>query len=169
MDPTTFNDKEMTKLAEWDRQSFNPDSEKWRDYATRIGGSMADIINLTPTDSIAKVLFEEKLFDTWYHGRVVLIGDACHKMLPSLGRGALNAMLDVVVLANAIYEMQSLANLDQVQRGFKSYYGERFPHTASEIASSKQMARVTSGDVSQLTFLLLFKRPLSCIEDLWIY
>ncbi|GJJ75061.1 hypothetical protein EMPS_07419 [Entomortierella parvispora] len=146
IDPTAFDDKEMDQLAEWDRQSFNPDSEKWRDFATKIGCTMADLINLTPTDSIAKVMFEEKLFETWHHGRVVLLGDACHKMLPSAGRGALNAMLDSVVVANAIYEMTSFSNLDQIQKGFRGYYLERYPHAASEISSSKQMARVTSGD-----------------------
>jgi len=68
MDPTAFDDKEMSRLSEWDRQSFNPDSEKWRDYETKVGGTMADLINLTPTDSVSKVMFEEKLFETWYHG-----------------------------------------------------------------------------------------------------
>ena len=82
-------------------------------------------------------------------------------MLPSAGRGALNAMLDSVVVANAIYEMTSFSNLDQVQKGFKSYYVERYPHAASEISSSKQMARVTSGAVRHPVpcscfYLLLF-------------
>lgn len=54
---------------------------------------MGDLIDLTDPETISKVLLEQKLFDTWYHGRTVLMGDACHKMLPNAGRGAMNAMV----------------------------------------------------------------------------
>ncbi|KAF9578420.1 hypothetical protein BGW38_005778 [Lunasporangiospora selenospora] len=41
--------------------------------------TMKDLIDATPRAKISKVMLEEKLFETWYSGRVVLIGDACHK------------------------------------------------------------------------------------------
>lgn len=42
--------------------------------------------------------------DSWYHpsGRVVLIGDAVHPMLPYLAQGANSAMEDGVVLGECL-------------------------------------------------------------------
>jgi len=37
--------------------------------------TLGDIINNTPKEFISKVMLEEKVFETWYHGRSVLIGD----------------------------------------------------------------------------------------------
>lgn len=37
--------------------------------------TMGDMIDRTPKGMISKVMLEEKLFDTWYGGRTVLIGD----------------------------------------------------------------------------------------------
>lgn len=48
---------------------------------------MGDLIDTTPKDIISRVYLEQKMFETWYHGRTVLLGDACHKMLPSAGQG----------------------------------------------------------------------------------
>ncbi|KAG0029782.1 hypothetical protein BGZ82_007725 [Podila clonocystis] len=56
--------------------------------------TLGEYVDRTPKDLLAKVMLEETVFDTWYGGRVVLLGDACHKMNPCGGIGALNAMHD---------------------------------------------------------------------------
>lgn len=38
-------------------------------------GLLGDLIDQTPKDKISRVFLEDKLFETWYSGRVVLIGD----------------------------------------------------------------------------------------------
>lgn len=38
-------------------------------------GRMGDIYALTPKEFVSKVMREEKVFETWYDGRVVLMGD----------------------------------------------------------------------------------------------
>ena len=40
-----------------------------------LGGTMGDLIDATPKDKISRVMLEEKLFDSWYFDRTVLIGD----------------------------------------------------------------------------------------------
>ncbi len=40
--------------------------------------------------------------ETWCRGRVALLGDACHPMLPFMAQGAVMAMEDGIVLARAI-------------------------------------------------------------------
>lgn len=37
--------------------------------------TMGDIYALTPKEFVSKVMREEKVFETWYSGRVVLLGD----------------------------------------------------------------------------------------------
>ncbi|KAI0487121.1 hypothetical protein F4859DRAFT_327203 [Xylaria cf. heliscus] len=43
---------------------------------------------------------EEGLAEKWYHERIVLVGDACHKMTSVNGQGALSAVLSSTVLIN---------------------------------------------------------------------
>ncbi|KAL5339003.1 hypothetical protein BJX70DRAFT_408457 [Aspergillus crustosus] len=45
---------------------------------------------------------EENVFERWYWGRVVCIGDSVHKMAPNTGQGANCAIEDAAALANAI-------------------------------------------------------------------
>lgn len=44
---------------------------------------LGDIIDQTPKELISKVMLEEKCFESWYNGRVVLLGDG--KCLSVLG------------------------------------------------------------------------------------
>ncbi|KAF9148258.1 hypothetical protein BG015_010009 [Linnemannia schmuckeri] len=55
------------------------------------GGSkemtLGDLMDLTPKELMSKVILEEEVFETWYSGRTVLLGDAAHKVNPAGGRG----------------------------------------------------------------------------------
>lgn len=49
-----------------------------RNYPIAFGGEgavLGDILDVTPKDVMSKVMLEEKLFETWYDGNIVLIGD----------------------------------------------------------------------------------------------
>lgn len=39
---------------------------------------MGDLFDATPTERVSKVYFEDKLFETWNHGRTVVIGDGMY-------------------------------------------------------------------------------------------
>lgn len=60
----------------------------------------------TVSDMVARsewthmVLLEEGVTDVWYGDRVVLVGDAVHKMTPNLGLGFNMAAMDVVSVTN---------------------------------------------------------------------
>ncbi len=67
-----------------------------------------DLIALAPPDSLIKWgLFIRPPLDAWSLGRVVLIGDAAHPILPFLGLGAALAIEDGVVLARALSQAPS--------------------------------------------------------------
>ncbi|KAF9549861.1 hypothetical protein EC957_002432 [Mortierella hygrophila] len=162
---TTTAAAAAVNLSEWGTESSDAIPDDWRKFPCPIGGTMGDLFDQTPREVVSKVVLEEKLYQTWYHGRVVLIGDACHKMLPNSGRGAVNAMLDAVVLTNVLYEKVVLsASLENVQEAFEEYYEERYPHAVAEIERSKRMARVVAGQtwldtlVRKVFFTLLPKR-----------
>ncbi|KAF9134470.1 hypothetical protein BGW39_006930 [Mortierella sp. 14UC] len=99
--------------SEWGPETSEAMIKEVRDFRIPFGNNtLGDLIDATPRESISRVFLEDKLFDTWNHGRTVLIGDACHKLLPSAGLGAVTAMQDAVVLANCLYEMKGLAPTD---------------------------------------------------------
>ncbi|KAG0002553.1 hypothetical protein BGZ80_005953 [Entomortierella chlamydospora] len=136
--------------SDWGSESNGSIQEDWRAFKLPLGPdnpyvTVGDLINSTESDNVTKVMLEEKFYTTWHHGRTVLIGDACHKMLPNAGRGAVNAMLDAVILANSLYEIAKDATYSNIRSAFKEYYDERFLHAKADFESSRKMASILSG------------------------
>ncbi|KAF9136106.1 hypothetical protein BGW39_006902 [Mortierella sp. 14UC] len=116
-----------------------------RDFPTTFGGgTLGDILDATPKDVVSKVMLEEKLFETWHHGNVVLIGDAVHKMLPTSGQGAINAMQDAVVLANCLYDLEDLKP-ESLDKAFESYKQQRYGEAKKQVLNSAVNAKISSG------------------------
>ncbi|KAG0321527.1 hypothetical protein BGZ99_003879 [Dissophora globulifera] len=103
---------------------------------TAYGCKVGDIINSTPKDLVSSVLLEEKFFETWHSKRVVLLGDACHKILPFAGQGAVHAMLDGVCLVNLLYELQG-ASTSEVEMLFQAYHKERSGSARKAVIGSR--------------------------------
>ncbi|KAF8934650.1 hypothetical protein BGZ47_010268 [Haplosporangium gracile] len=118
--------------------------EEIKDFRIPLGGTMGDLIRASPKDCIAKVLLEEKLFETWYHQRTVLMGDACHKILPYVGQGAVNAMEDAVILANALYEIRDVTSKN-ITAAFEDYRTQRYAHAAEQCSASKMFTMLMVG------------------------
>lgn len=83
---------------------------KWRHLPLVEGGSItlgdAHAVRLQS----GLVNLEEGVVKHWsYGGRIVLVGDAAHKFTPSTGAGCNNGIIDVVVLANTLYQVFSSA------------------------------------------------------------
>ncbi|KAF8947877.1 hypothetical protein BGZ47_007545, partial [Haplosporangium gracile] len=102
--------------------------------------TMRDLYDLTPKELISKVMLEEKVFKTWHHGRYVLMGDACHKLSPSGGHGAVTAMHDAITLANLIYVMPTKTSED-IARIFEEYKTERYPAVMESYKNSQIMGK----------------------------
>lgn len=65
-------------------------------------------------------LFDRPVPDRWYLGRTVLLGDACHPMLPFMAQGAAMAIEDAWVLANELDR-----NSTQLSLAFAAYQHRR--------------------------------------------
>ncbi|KAI9242251.1 MAG: hypothetical protein BYD32DRAFT_403707 [Podila humilis] len=98
--------------------------------------TVGDYIDRTPKHLISKVTLEEKVFQTWYGGRTVLIGDACHKLNPAGGAGAVTTIQDAATLANWICTLQS-KKASEIEDSFKEYHAERYPLVKAAYESSK--------------------------------
>ncbi|KAG0346464.1 hypothetical protein BG004_001671 [Podila humilis] len=106
-----------------------------------IPGTIGEIIDATPEERISKVMLESKLFKVWSYERTVLIGDACHKLLPFAGQGAIQAILDSVCLANALYDIES-NTIESITKVFKKYTDERMPMAKTAMTGSVSFGKV---------------------------
>ncbi|KAF9359792.1 hypothetical protein BGX26_011451 [Mortierella sp. AD094] len=136
--------------SEWGPEAIGPMLEEFEDFPCAFGGTMKEIFDATPKNLISKVFLEEKVFQTWYHGRSVLIGDACHKMLPGAGQGAVMAMKDAVVLANSLYNMRD-QSLKSANTAFESYYRQRYPEAEIQFKNSANLSKIMFGQLGNGT------------------
>ncbi|KAF9411468.1 hypothetical protein BGZ94_001345 [Podila epigama] len=116
--------------------------------------TLGDYVDETPSEFISKVMLEEIVFETWYKGRVVLIGDACHKMNPTGGVGAAHAIHDAVALANWISTLRS-SSVPDLERVFKEYRSERYPVVKDAFIEPNDMAsKMTRAMIKRMPFWL---------------
>ncbi|KAF9900791.1 hypothetical protein EC991_006894 [Linnemannia zychae] len=134
---------EQFKSSDWVPQQNQKLLDSIRHFKTPYG-ILGDLFDATPIEKVSKVYFEDMLFETWNHGRTVLIGDAAHKLLPSSGAGAVNAMQDAVLLANHLYDIKptSFENIKSALGGFKE---ERFDAVKDQYPQSYIGAKVVFG------------------------
>ncbi|KAF9573884.1 hypothetical protein EC968_007842 [Mortierella alpina] len=134
----------MFRNSEWGPESNEDMIKDIYNFPIPFGGTLGHLIDATPRDLISKVYLEEGLFDTWHQGRTCLIGDACHKMLPSAGQGAVSAMQDAIVLVNCIYDIEE--NTPQaIKAALQEYQNLRYPRAKLQFEMSKMMGRILIG------------------------
>lgn len=95
----------IAQTMEWADEGWNTPATT-REFAALYGDFHPDVTGLikaAPADSLIKWgLFVRPRFTGWSRGRVTLLGDAAHPILPFLGLGAALAIEDGVVLARAL-------------------------------------------------------------------
>jgi salicylate hydroxylase len=123
------------------------EAESWVEESWSIEGQPSDMIAAYPDahEELGLVLervlqcFKWGLFDRdplarWTKGRVTLLGDAAHPMLPFLGQGAAMGLEDAYVLARELGRSGG-----DVSAAFATYESERQPRTAQvQLASRAQ-------------------------------
>ncbi|KAF9125527.1 hypothetical protein BGW39_007327 [Mortierella sp. 14UC] len=135
---------EQFKSADWVPQHNQKMMDSIRHFKTPYG-TLGDLFDATPAERVSKVYFEDMLFETWNHCRTVLIGDAAHKLLPSSGAGAVNAMQDAVLLANHIYDIFPTSSLEGIKAALDNYKDERFHAIKDQYPQSYMAAKLLYG------------------------
>ncbi|KAF9345292.1 hypothetical protein BGX26_003314 [Mortierella sp. AD094] len=119
--------------------------EKFKDLLDKqcaIGaGTVRDFIALTPKEAISVIDVEERLYETWYHERIVLIGDACHQHSSIGGQSPTQGILDAVCLVNLLYEMDSSSPIE-ITEVFRKYQHKRSLGVKSSIEETSQIDKI---------------------------
>ncbi|KAF8684732.1 hypothetical protein RHS04_01160 [Rhizoctonia solani] len=93
------------------------------------------LINLIPS-TLKWLLADRQPLDKWVHdsGKVVLLGDSCHPMLPYRAQGAAMAIEDAVVLGGLL---SGVRGPDDLPRLLRAYQALRLPRTAETQKSAR--------------------------------
>jgi 2-polyprenyl-6-methoxyphenol hydroxylase-like FAD-dependent oxidoreductase len=97
------------------------------------------IVRATRADDLRlDELFDREPIDDWGAGRVTLLGDAAHPMLPHAGQGAAQALEDAVALGQVL---RDTASLDEALRRYERVRARR---TRSVVQLARRNARMGS-------------------------
>jgi salicylate hydroxylase len=77
-------------------------------------------------------LYDREPLQQWTKGRITILGDAAHPMLPYLGQGACQAMEDGCVLATALEAMP-----DDIEAALKLYERVRVPRASRVVLMAR--------------------------------
>ena len=96
-----------------------------------------EILAATPPEACyAWGLFDHDPLERWSIGRVTLLGDAAHPMLPFMAQGAVMALEDAAVLARRLRHARDLP------AALQAYQDERLPRTSWVQLQSRRNARL---------------------------
>jgi 2-polyprenyl-6-methoxyphenol hydroxylase-like FAD-dependent oxidoreductase len=90
---------------------------------------------------------DESMVEHWYSGRMVLVGDACHKMTPNAGLGFNNGVQDAVVLCNNLRNLlkdspMSNPRSDAITDVFERYQSTRQAAARKDVTISMHFTRI---------------------------
>ena len=128
-------------------------TESWKEEGYTTAATSAELLDLyagwhpdvlglmrvAPPAELKKwALYDREPLGRWRQGRVTLLGDAAHPMLPFLGLGSAMAIEDGLVLARALAAQPSVAGLDR-------YEQLRRPRTNEVMVASKFEGSMVQG------------------------
>ena len=94
-------------------------------------------------------IFERSPMPRWSRGRVTLLGDACHAMLPFLAQGAAQAMEDGVALAAVLSNLGSPATVPEALRAYESVRRPRVRRVQRMASDNKTRLHLPDGPAQQ--------------------
>ena len=110
--------------------SMSGDVERVKEYFSGYHEDIRKVVNsITKIDKTA--LYDRKPLDRWSKGRVTLLGDACHAMVPFMAQGAAMGLEDAAILARCVEKypdwIEALTHYEatRISRTSKIQYGSR--------------------------------------------
>ncbi|KAF9912286.1 hypothetical protein EC991_000178 [Linnemannia zychae] len=138
----TLELKDLPNDATWSSLDLKYDiDESIREQTSPFGGTFGDILDATSRKMISMAVVEEKFYHTWHFGRTILIGDSCHKLLPSSGHAATQAILDSISLASLLYDLPSNSATD-IEALFRIQFERRGPGAKAAVTASQQQEQL---------------------------
>ena len=132
---TVINYVAIVATDEWTEEGWNRSADV-SEVVETFDGWHEDVLALlkaTPPDNCYKWgLYDREPIEQWTQGRVTLLGDAAHPMLPFMAQGSAMALEDAAVLARA------LAGCDSAEQGLNIYERARRDRTAWIVQQSRK-------------------------------
>jgi salicylate hydroxylase len=126
------------------------EEDAWQLESWSVEGDLGDLARLyagwdpVVTSLIARAercykwaLFDRDPLPHWVRGRIALLGDAAHPMMPYLAQGGCMAIEDAYVLANELAKAP-----DEPERALRAYESVRLPRASRVQLMSRKVARV---------------------------
>ncbi|MBT2567491.1 FAD-dependent monooxygenase [Arthrobacter sp. ISL-85] len=113
--------------------------ERYSGHAPAIRRALAAA---TPEECLVQRLWTVPHLSSYVSGRIALIGDAAHAMMPTLGRGACESLVDAVTLAD-------LLNTLPGDQALRAYNRQRRLRTRAVSLASSALGRVALADRAQ--------------------
>ncbi len=134
---TAVNIVAVHETKNWEAESWTTPSSREELCATYAGWHPRLRELLGRTDAVFKWgLFDRDPMAGWTVGRVTLLGDAAHPMLPFLSQGAAMAIEDGYVLARALSEVSG-----DLAAKLAAYEADRLPRTRRVQLGARERAR----------------------------
>ncbi|KAF9089798.1 hypothetical protein BGX27_002405 [Mortierella sp. AM989] len=138
---TAIRQGEASKVNLWRPEELETMLEAVKNFECPYGGQIGDLIDITPPESMYLHMSEERFCETWYGGRTVLVGDACHKgFLQPVGE----AIVDAVTLVNFLSNTAS-HSLESLTTVFKDYKERRATTAKAVVEQCGLMRQVFTG------------------------
>ncbi|KAF8933083.1 hypothetical protein BGZ52_008639 [Haplosporangium bisporale] len=138
---TSIRQGESSKVNIWRPEDIEEVLNAVKDYDCPYGGKIGDLLDTTPPEQMYMYMSEERCWETWFGGRTVLLGDACHK---GFYQPASEAILDAVTLANLLSTLQDDTH-ESIAAVFNEYRDRRAPLAKAAVEQSALFRQVFSG------------------------
>jgi len=129
----------LTKTDDWQGEGWSSPSSReellhlFEDWHPDVVG----LIEAAPPDGFYKwALFDRDPLTTWSSGRITLLGDAAHPMLPYLGQGATQAIGDAMMLSRALAAFE---NVDEALQCYETHRVEQVSKIVLESRSRSEL------------------------------
>jgi salicylate hydroxylase len=121
----------------WTEESWTRECDM-SELTTTYAGWHPDLLRLYPCSArwYKWALYDRDPVERWSKGRVTLLGDSAHAMLPYLGQGAAMAIEDACVLSAAIARYA-----DDLDEALLAYERIRVPRARAAVLGSRERAR----------------------------
>lgn len=116
------------------------------DFGSWDAQTLRKLVDLIPDDNVLVwQLCVHDILPTWVMGKVVMIGDACHPMLPYVAQGGAQAIEDVGVLHLVLNQVPSIEDLPVYLKAYEYARKPRAEHVMSLAGLNRDILHLPDG------------------------